>query len=167
MRCCFSGLSERDEVAAYESHQRMTATPSPFACSSSYYATGRARGKTARLVAGFCWPWSDPDDVGELVADVRVGDWSMPWNARAEAGRLAPGIPKSDFWASDPRGIEQVGCVFKGFEEGLVDFYSLREDRLVFLCWRYGEERITHWHEIEAGFAGRQPVDDAMLSRTS
>jgi hypothetical protein len=80
---------------------------------------GRAgEGATARLVAGFCWQWSDPDAAGELEPDVRVGDWSMPWNARAEAGRLAPGIPKSDFWASDPRGIEQVGCVYtaQGFE---------------------------------------------------
>ncbi len=42
----------------------------------------------------------------------------MPWNARAEAGRLAPGVAKSDFWASEPRGIEQVGCVYaaQGFE---------------------------------------------------
>ncbi len=80
---------------------------------------GRAgEGATARLVAGFCWPWSDPDTAGELEPDVRVGDWSMPWNAKAETGRLAPGIPKSDFWASDPRGIDQVGCVYtaQGFE---------------------------------------------------
>ncbi|MDO8486022.1 MAG: DUF2075 domain-containing protein [Candidatus Limnocylindrales bacterium] len=41
-----------------------------------------ATGATARLVDGFCWPWSDPDDDGQLVPDVRVGDWSMPWNAR-------------------------------------------------------------------------------------
>ena len=41
---------------------------------------------------------------------------TMPWNAKAEARRLGPGIPKSDFWASDPRG--QVGCVYtaQGFE---------------------------------------------------
>ena len=45
-----------------------------------------------------------PDAAGELEPDVRVGHWSMPWNARAEAGRLAREIPKSDFWASDPRG---------------------------------------------------------------
>jgi hypothetical protein len=80
---------------------------------------GRAReGATARLVAGFCWPWSDPDDAGQLEPDVRVGDWSMPWNARDGVGRLAPGIPKSDFWASDPGGLEQVGCVYtaQGFE---------------------------------------------------
>ncbi len=73
---------------------------------------------TAQFVARFSWHWLDPDAAGEPEPDVRVGDWSMPWNARAEAGRLAPGIPKSDFWASDPRGIEQVGCVYtaQGFE---------------------------------------------------
>ncbi|HEX5817551.1 MAG TPA: DUF2203 domain-containing protein [Gemmatimonadales bacterium] len=56
--------------------------------------------------------------------------------------------------------LQQVGCVFKGFEDGLVDFYALRDDRLVFLCWRYGEDRITHWHELDAGAAGRQPLAD-------
>jgi hypothetical protein len=75
-------------------------------------------GSTARLVAGFCWPWSDPEDVGELVPDVRVGDWSMPWNAKSDGKKLAPGIPKSDFWASTKEGIDQVGCVYtaQGFE---------------------------------------------------
>jgi hypothetical protein len=75
-------------------------------------------GATARLVAGFCWPWSDPDSAGNLVPDVRVGDWEMPWNAKADASKLAAGIPKSDFWANDPRGIDQVGCVYtaQGFE---------------------------------------------------
>lgn len=62
--------------------------------------------------------------------------------------------------------LEAVGCVFKGFDAGLVDFYSLRDDHPVFLCWRLGEERITHWHEIEAGYAGRQPIDGAILTET-
>jgi DUF2075 family protein len=77
-----------------------------------------AMGSTARLVAGFCWPWSDPDEAGELVPDVRVGEWSMPWNAKSEARKLGPGIPKSDFWASAKEGIDQVGCVYtaQGFE---------------------------------------------------
>jgi len=65
------------------------------------------------------------------------------------------------------RELEQIGCVFKGFENGLVDFYALREDRLVFLCWRLGEEHISHWHEVDAGFAGREPIDDALLFRGS
>jgi hypothetical protein len=62
--------------------------------------------------------------------------------------------------------LEQIGCVFKGFDAGLVDFYALREDRLVFLCWKLGEERITHWHEVDSGFAGRQPLDGPMLAQT-
>jgi hypothetical protein len=68
-------------------------------------------------VAGFCWPWSNPDATGELVPDVTVGDWAMAWN-QAGAGKLASGIPKSAFWASDPNGIDQVGCVYtaQGFE---------------------------------------------------
>ena len=63
--------------------------------------------------------------------------------------------------------LEGIGCVFKGFDAGLVDFYSLREDRPIFLCWKLGEERITHWHEIDAGFSGRQPIDGAILSAMS
>ncbi|HEX6107613.1 MAG TPA: DUF2203 domain-containing protein [Gemmatimonadales bacterium] len=63
--------------------------------------------------------------------------------------------------------LETIGCVFKGFEAGLVDFYSLRDDRPIFLCWRMGEERITHWHEIDSGFTGRQPIDGSILSAMS
>jgi hypothetical protein len=51
-----------------------------------------------------------------------------------------------------------VGCIFKGFEGGLVDFRSRREGREVFLCWKLGEEEVGHWHEVDAGFAGRQPL---------
>jgi hypothetical protein len=54
--------------------------------------------------------------------------------------------------------LAQVGCLLKGFEHGLVDFYGHHEGRLVLLCWRLGEEAVTHWHEIDAGFAGRQEI---------
>ncbi len=75
-------------------------------------------GYTARLAAGFCWPWSNPLPSGELEPDVVIGDWMMPWNARPEVSALAEGVPKSYYWASDPRGINQVGCVYtaQGFE---------------------------------------------------
>lgn len=62
--------------------------------------------------------------------------------------------------------LAQIGCVFKGFDAGLVDFYSLREDRLIFLCWRLGEERIGHWHEVDSGYAGRQPIDASLLTES-
>lgn len=62
------------------------------------------------------------------------------------------------------RELEHIGCVFKGFDGGLVDFPSLREDEPIYLCWKLGEERITYWHGMDTGFAGRQLVDDAVLS---
>lgn len=54
--------------------------------------------------------------------------------------------------------LHQIGCIFKGFEEGLVDFYSTIDGKPVFLCWKYDEPEISFWHEIEAGLAGRQPL---------
>ncbi len=76
-------------------------------------------GAGARLVAGYCWPWAkekDPD--GGLVEDVAIGDWRRPWNARPELTRLPAGVPKSMFWATEPGGIDQVGCIYtaQGFE---------------------------------------------------
>ena len=52
--------------------------------------------------------------------------------------------------------LSRIGCVFKGFEEGLVDFPHQMDGREVFLCWKLGEDQIEHWHDIEAGFTGRQ-----------
>lgn len=77
-----------------------------------------SEGLTSRLSAGFCWPWSKPRPDGTLVDDVVLDGWRMPWNAKPDAGRLAKGIPKSNYWASDPAGIDQVGCVYtaQGFE---------------------------------------------------
>ncbi len=54
--------------------------------------------------------------------------------------------------------LSTVGCVFKGFDEGLVDFYSKLDGRDVFLCWKLGESEISYWHELDAGFAGRQEL---------
>jgi hypothetical protein len=79
----------------------------------------RARaGSSARLVAGFCWPWSAPGPNGMLLDDVVIGEWRMPWNAKPEAGKLGPGIPTAYAWASDPAGLDQVGCIYtaQGFE---------------------------------------------------
>ncbi|HXV86120.1 MAG TPA: DUF2203 domain-containing protein [Gemmatimonadales bacterium] len=50
-----------------------------------------------------------------------------------------------------------VGCVFKGFEEGLVDFHSTLDGRDVYLCWRLGEDRVAYWHDVDTGYRGRRP----------
>ena len=59
--------------------------------------------------------------------------------------------------------LSQIGCIFKGFEQGLVDFYSKQDGRDVFLCWKHGEPAVEHWHELEGGFSGRRPVEAQSL----
>jgi len=54
--------------------------------------------------------------------------------------------------------VIQSGCVPKSYQEGLIDFFALKDDRLVFLCWKQGEERIRAWHTLEGGYAGRMPI---------
>src|SRR5262249_11479502 len=77
-----------------------------------------AEGASARIVAGFCWDWSDPLSDGTLVDDVVIGGFKRAWNAKSGAGRLKKGIPKETLWAHDQRGLDQVGCVYtaQGFE---------------------------------------------------
>ena len=54
--------------------------------------------------------------------------------------------------------IRELGVILKDLDTGLLDFPHEREGRVVFLCWHPPEERVAFWHEIEAGYAGRQPI---------
>jgi hypothetical protein len=56
------------------------------------------------------------------------------------------------------RELRQLGVEMKDPFTGLIDFPSLRNGRPVYLCWRLGEPAVEHWHELEAGFAGRQKL---------
>jgi hypothetical protein len=80
--------------------------------------TKAGEGRSARLVAGFCWPWSKARKDGVLPEDVRIGSFARPWNAREEATHLPKGIPKASLWAYSPGGLNQIGCVYtaQGFE---------------------------------------------------
>lgn len=51
-----------------------------------------------------------------------------------------------------------AGCVPKSIQDGLVDFFALKEGRLVFLCWKQGEDCIRAWHSLEGGYSGRMPI---------
>ena len=56
--------------------------------------------------------------------------------------------------------LEGLGVQLKDFERGLIDFPSLREGRVVLLCWQMGEgDELEWWHDVDAGFAGRTPLD--------
>ena len=77
-------------------------------------------GRDARLMAGFCWPWSTNVVDGDLVKDVQIGDFAMPWETsdRVPYAKLTKKYPKWFEWAYKPLGIEQVGCIYtaQGFE---------------------------------------------------
>jgi hypothetical protein len=55
--------------------------------------------------------------------------------------------------------IQDLGVLIKDINLGLLDFPALKDGREVYLCWRHGEGGIAYWHEVEAGFAGRQPIE--------
>lgn len=55
--------------------------------------------------------------------------------------------------------IHEMGVQLKDYDRGLIDFPSMRDGRLVLLCWQLGEgDEVEWWHEVDAGFAGRQPL---------
>ena len=56
------------------------------------------------------------------------------------------------------RELTDLGVEMKGFDVGLVDFPGEMDGHPVYLCWRLGEPSVAHWHERDAGFAGRQPL---------
>jgi len=56
------------------------------------------------------------------------------------------------------KAIEALGVLLKDLNVGLLDFLAERDGREVYLCWRYDEPHVAHWHDLEAGFAGRQPL---------
>ena len=64
------------------------------------------------------------------------------------------------------KGVQELhakGVLLKDLDRGLVDFYSLMGDRLIFLCWLVSEPEVSHWHSLEEGFAGRQQIKEAGL----
>lgn len=61
--------------------------------------------------------------------------------------------------------LVELGVEPKSGPEGLVDFPSYLEGRLVYLCWKLGEPEVSHWHELDAGFRGRQPLGVGVAGR--
>ena len=55
--------------------------------------------------------------------------------------------------------ILDTGVQIKDINIGLLDFSAMRDGREVYLCWQYGEDDIAFWHELDAGYAGRQPIE--------
>jgi hypothetical protein len=82
--------------------------------------------------------------------------------AAPENGGGQPGRVVSEAFVELRAGLldlREREVVLRDLDRGLVDFPAIRDDREVYLCWEEGEDEIAFWHEPDAGFAGRQPVD--------
>jgi hypothetical protein len=74
-------------------------------------------------------------------------------------------IDRVDRYQAAWREVEEMGAVLKDARSGLVDFYGQVDGKLVWLCWKYGEEAVTHYHGLQEGFAGRKPIESTMRQR--
>ncbi len=86
-----------------------------------------------------------------------VVDRSKVRETREERDRAAAGL------RSVIEEVQQLGCVVKDLDIGLVDFPTLFHGREVYLCWKLGEPSIAFWHGTDEGFAGRKPIDSEFL----
>jgi uncharacterized protein len=120
----------------------------------------QSQGYGARMTAGYCWPWSDPNPDDTLVPDVKIGGWARPWNVKGD--RAAGGAPPAPLWASDPGGFGQVGCIYtaQGFEydwSGVI----IGPD----LVWRDGRFASVRDANKDPDFRNRAKVTDEDFDR--
>ena len=91
--------------------------------------------------------------VLRLQADIEKAN-----NARDQAAtqtKLDESVTRLEDYIEE---LSEVGCELKDYQVGLIDFVGRHQTRDVYLCWKLGEEKIGYWHEMNAGYAGRQPV---------
>lgn len=67
-------------------------------------------------------------------------------------------VAKADALNALEQELRDIGCQLKDWSVGLVDFPAALENRTVLLCWKLGEDRVSHWHELHTGFSGRRPI---------
>lgn len=93
-------------------------------------------------------------DTGGPVASLEPSEADSPDTRRLRAQTRRCVERYEQGW----RDIQGLGAVVKDTSMGLLDFYGRLEGRLVWLCWRFGEERLGYYHELDVGFAGRQSL---------
>ena len=99
--------------------------------------------------------------IGDKVRELQPELWAAVQKSAGNGGNPTLSKLLKDFDRLDAllHQIQDMGIQVKDLQTGLVDFPAWHDEHEVYLCWRYGEDDIQFWHEIEAGFAGRQPID--------
>lgn len=99
--------------------------------------------------------------ISERVRAHQPEIWSVVEKSAGNGGNptLSKMLPDFDRLDLVLHQLQDMGIEVKDLSTGLIDFPALKDGRVVYLCWKYNEGTIQFWHEIEAGFAGRQPID--------
>ncbi len=74
-------------------------------------------------------------------------------------------VERVETYQASWREIEALGAVLKDARAGLVDFYGRVDGKAVWLCWKFGEEAVSHYHDLDEGFAGRRPIEANLRQR--
>ena len=107
-------------------------------------------------------PWMDEiQAIRQKILAQRPEVWPVIEKAAGNGGSQAASKLVEDFERLEVlvHQVQATGALFKDLNLGLLDFPAMKEGREVYLCWKYGEGDIDFWHEIEAGYAGRQSID--------
>lgn len=104
------------------------------------------------------------DEVQQIrkrILDKQPEAWPAIEKSVGNGGNRALSSLVQDFERFDMlvHRIQGTNVLIKDINLGLLDFPALKDGREVYLCWQYGEGEIAYWHEVEAGFAGRQPIE--------
>jgi hypothetical protein len=96
------------------------------------------------------------------IVRLRPEAWPALRGAASNGGNHAAGelVLQFERLENGIKGIAAMGILVKDVDTGLIDFLGKRDERDVYLCWRYDEEDISFWHEIDGGVAGRRPIDE-------
>lgn len=99
--------------------------------------------------------------IRETILEKQPEAWPAVEKSVGNGGNRALSSMVQDFEKLEAlvHRIQGTDVLIKDINLGLLDFPALKDGREVYLCWQYGEEEIAFWHEVEAGFAGRQPID--------
>jgi hypothetical protein len=99
--------------------------------------------------------------ISERIRKHQPEIWSVVEKSAGNGGNptLSKMLPDFDRLDDLLHQLQDMGIEVKDLATGLIDFPAVKDGRVVYLCWKYNEGSIQFWHEVEAGFSGRQPID--------
>ncbi len=95
--------------------------------------------------------------IEQIQPEIRKASQQAEYGGGSRAGSLY--LRALDQLSRSLQSLQETGVLLKDLETGLCDFPHRHDGRVVYLCWKLGEDEVRWWHEVSAGFQGRQPID--------